>query len=70
MALFPAWEFQLKAFSIPDGVQIRVGAGYAISPQGRWIWLENDLCARLDEWVRSHNSEFSPPLSSGPQTVM
>ena len=53
----------------PDGVNIRVSAGYAISPQGRWLWIENDLCARLEEWVGSHRAELSPPPGSGPQTA-
>ena len=54
----------------PDGVQIRVSSGYAVSPQGRWMWIENDLCARLDEWVAANRDQLSsPPPGPGPQTL-
>src|SRR4051794_2270956 len=56
-----------EAASNPDGVQIRVARGYAVSPQGRWMFIENDLCARLDEWVASHGDETSPAPGPGPQ---
>lgn len=58
-----------EAIKNPDGVQIRVATGYAASPQGHWMWIENDLCARLEEWVESHMDELSPPPGSGRQTV-
>lgn len=53
----------------PDRVDIRVSAGYAISPQGHWIWIENDLCARLNEWVQTNRDQLSPPPGAGPQTI-
>src|SRR5438132_14409027 len=30
------------AVTIPADVEIRISSGYGISPQGRWIWVEQD----------------------------
>jgi competence ComEA-like helix-hairpin-helix protein len=49
----------------PHGVQIRVSAGYAVSPQGRWLWVENDLCAWLNNWLTDNVNQSSPPLGPG-----
>jgi hypothetical protein len=41
--------------------EIVVEPGYGIDPQGRWLWLEQQLCARLDDWVannRDDNPDF------------
>ncbi len=53
----------------PADVQIRIRTGYAISPNGRWIWLESDLCARLGEWLRDHLGDVSPPVGAGEHTL-
>ncbi|MET0621751.1 MAG: hypothetical protein ABW250_02115, partial [Pyrinomonadaceae bacterium] len=54
-------------------VDVRVAPGYAVSPHGRWVWVERALCARLGEWVAKNSAQQSPPQSSppgaGPQTV-
>ncbi len=53
----------------PEDIQIRIKPGYAISPHGRWIWLENDLCARLGEWLSDHAVDISPPAGAGEHTL-
>jgi hypothetical protein len=50
-------------------VEIRVAPGYAVSPHGRWVWVERALCARLGEWVAKNSTGQSPPPGAGPQTV-
>jgi hypothetical protein len=41
-----------------DDVEIVVEPGYGLDPLGRWLWSEQELCARLDEWVQSHRGEL------------
>jgi hypothetical protein len=49
----------------PPDVEIRVSRGYALTPHGHWVWVEQDLCARLGDWLRK-----SPrPGGPGPDTV-
>src|SRR6201995_3116924 len=43
--------------------------GYAVSPLGRWVWVENALCARLGEWVKKNGQQMSPPPGGGQYTV-
>jgi hypothetical protein len=50
-------------------VDVRVAPGYAVSPHGRWVWVERALCARLGEWVSKNSAQQSPPAGAGPQTV-
>lgn len=52
-----------------DDVEIVVGQGYAVSPQGRWIWVDRALCARLDEWLQRHREERDPFAAPGEHTV-
>ena len=35
----------LEDVTNPADVQVRVAPGYALSPQGRWMWLDDALCA-------------------------
>jgi hypothetical protein len=50
-------------------VEVRVEPGYAVSPTGRWIWVENPLCARLGEWITKNRARMSPPFAPGHHTV-
>jgi hypothetical protein len=50
-------------------VEIQVSPGYAISPQGRWIWVEHAQCGRLNDWLQQHKSDLSPPLASGRRQI-
>ncbi|HEX7955782.1 MAG TPA: hypothetical protein VF508_02510, partial [Pyrinomonadaceae bacterium] len=61
----------LKVRALPDGpdVKVLVEPGYAISPHGRWIWVERALCAHLGEWVIKNSASQSPPPGPGPHTV-
>src|ERR1044072_1853555 len=61
----------LKVTSEPVGgdVEIRVARAYAVSPLGRWIWVERPLCARLGEWVAKNSQGASPPLGAGDHTA-
>jgi hypothetical protein len=45
-------------------VQIAVSAGFAISPRGRWIRVERDQCAPLNQWL--HTQTSLPYASPGP----
>jgi hypothetical protein len=56
----------LKISAQPSGsdVQIAVSAGLAISPRGRWIRVEPDQCALLNEWLQAQTS--LPYASPGP----
>ena len=62
---------QVSAQALPDGtdVEIYVSPGYAISPQGRWIWLEYEQCGKLNQWLQQHKAELSPTLSPGSHQV-
>ncbi|MCI0576998.1 MAG: collagen-like protein [Chloroflexi bacterium] len=47
-------------------VEIVIERGYAVSPRGRWLWVEQEQCARLNEWIQAHRGElgtFSTPGS-------
>jgi hypothetical protein len=50
-------------------VEVRVAPGYAVSPHGRWVWVERPLCARLGEWVVKTSQQQSPPPSPGQHTA-
>lgn len=57
----------LKVSSLPLGgtdVQIAVSAGFAISPRGRWIRVERDQCAPLNQWLQAPTS--LPSAMPGP----
>ena len=53
---------------LPGDTEIRISPGYAISPRGKWIWVERELCARLGEWLARSAVSLSPPLT-GRQTA-
>ena len=63
----------LKVTSEPladsEEVEIRVLAGTAISPQGKWIWVERNQCARLNAWLQRDQSEHDHVLAPGAHTV-
>src|SRR5215470_4701026 len=48
----------LKVSAQPSGsdIQIAVSAGLAISPRGRWIRVDADQCALLNEWLQIQKS--------------
>lgn len=49
--------------------EVRIAPGFAVSPHGRWIWLERPLCARLGEWIAKTRGEQSPPPGPGQHTA-
>lgn len=57
---------QVTARPLSDGsdVEIYVSSGYAVSPQGDWIWVDHDQCARIGAWLQRHSSDL--PGFSGP----
>jgi hypothetical protein len=61
---------KVTAVTLPDGsdVEIRISPGMALSPQGRWLQVEAEQCARLNEWLQRHRGELSPSQSL-PQAV-
>lgn len=56
----------VTARPLSDGsdVEIYVSSGYAVSPQGDWIWVDHDQCARIGAWLQRHSSDL--PGFSGP----
>jgi hypothetical protein len=62
---------QVTTQSVEDGVdvEIRISPGFAISPQGRWLWIEKPLCARLGEWLSRHRADLSPSNVAGRHTL-
>ena len=56
----------LKVSARPSGadVEIAVSAGFAISPRGRWIRVEPDQCALLNQWLQAQTN--IPYASPGP----
>lgn len=56
----------LKVFTRPSGsdVEVAVSAGFAVSPRGRWIRVEPDQCALLNQWLQAQGS--IPYASPGP----
>lgn len=51
-------------------VEIQISPGYAISPQGHWIWVERAQCGRLNPWLQQRcGDDFSPPLGPGVHTL-
>lgn len=57
---------QVTARPLSDGsdAEIYVSSGYAVSPQGDWIWVDHDQCARIGAWLQRHSSDL--PGFSGP----
>ncbi len=47
-------------------VLVRVAKGYGVSPQGHWIWVDAEQCARLGAWIAQNpppETLDSPPDS-------
>ena len=59
---------RVTTHALPGDIEIRISPGYAISPRGKWIWVERELCARLGEWLARNAATLSPPLT-GRQTI-
>ncbi|HLT18618.1 MAG TPA: hypothetical protein VKZ96_04095, partial [Thermomicrobiales bacterium] len=49
--------------------EIVIGAGYAISPRGNWIWVDPEQCALLGEWVAAHREEREDFVVPGNNSV-
>ena len=58
-----------RAVTNPSDVEVRISAGYGISPYGKWMWVEHDQCARLGEWLQKHRLERSPLPGPGRETL-
>jgi hypothetical protein len=50
-------------------VEIFVSAGFAISPRGRWIHVEHDQCARLNEWLQAQAGTVYATPGPGPHRL-
>ena len=46
--------------------QIKIEPGYAISPKGNWLWLQDELCAMLTAWVAKNKATKPEPDAAGP----
>jgi hypothetical protein len=59
----------VTAEAVGSDVEVRIAPGYAVSPHGRWVWVERPLCARLGEWLAKNSATQSPPPGAGRHTV-
>jgi hypothetical protein len=50
-------------------VEIVVAAGFAISPRGRWIRIDQDQCAPLNQWLHSPVGSLPTAPAPGTHTV-
>jgi len=48
---------------------VSVSEGYALSPKGRWIYVDTPQCGRLDNWLQTHKATANPPLAAGPRRI-
>jgi hypothetical protein len=48
---------------------VSVSAGYALSPKGRWIYVDTLQCGRLDNWLQTNKATANPPLGIGPRRI-
>src|SRR5438067_909759 len=62
-------QVSAQAVINPPDVEIRIAAGYGLSPQGKWMWVEQDQCARLGAWLQRQEVVLSPPVTPGRHTV-
>jgi len=44
-----------------NDVLVRITEGYAVSPRGNWIWVDQEQCAQLGAWIAANPPE--PALS-------
>jgi hypothetical protein len=58
-----------RALANVADVEIRIAAGYGLSPQGKWLWVKSEQCARLNEWLQRFKGAMSPPLAPGRHTA-
>lgn len=49
--------------------RIRVSSGYAISPQGNWIWVDRDQCGQLNQWLQKQQADSGSRLAPGNYTA-
>jgi hypothetical protein len=56
---------------LPGGtdVEIVVASGFAISPRGRWIRIDQDQCAPLNQWLHSPVGSLPTVPAPGTHTV-
>lgn len=50
-------------------VEIVIAPGYGVSANGRWLWVEQEQCARLNEWVQRHQDGLVPQSPPDSHTV-
>ena len=60
---------QVQTAPLLGDVEIRVSSGYAVSPQGHWVWVDKDQCAPLGRWVLAHFDELQPPPPAASRDV-
>lgn len=58
-----------RPFPAASDVEILIQRGYALSPHGRWIWVEQEQCARLNEWIQAHRADHDAFLAPASYTV-
>ncbi len=63
----------LNVFERPSAttgdIEIVIKRGYALSPHGRWIWVEQDQCAYLRQWLQTHSQENPAFVGPGTYTI-
>jgi hypothetical protein len=62
-------QVSARAVVQPSDVEIRIATGYGLSPQGKWMWVEHEQCARLGAWLERQAAAMSPPLAPGRHTI-
>jgi competence ComEA-like helix-hairpin-helix protein len=60
----------LKVTFDKDKNEIVVGKGYAVSPEGRLIWQDQDICANLPNWISGHQPELADQGSGSYQIYL
>lgn len=54
--------------NITDDVRVKIEPGYAISPKGNWLWVEEELCAPIGKWLDTNLKDLADK-TDGPKTV-
>ena len=60
---------QVNVHRTSDDVEIRVSPGYAVGPQGRWIWVQSEQCGQLNQWLQQQRGKLNTQLIQGPNRV-
>ena len=58
-----------RSFGGGSDVEIVISSGYGITPQGKWMCVERDQCARLGEWLQGQQDQLGAISPPGSHTV-